>query len=176
MAIIEPHVPPPNKRGRPMAHAARQILVASFYVLKSGCPWRMVPHEFSSWRNSLLLVLGGGVSTGRGRSECGAARAFAGTAGEAHPSVGHSGLPVGQDHRGGRGATARIRRGAKKVRGSKRHLLLVDTQGLVLEAKVHSAKVSDESALRNSSNISACRCCINVTFTSGFSLGALRVS
>jgi putative transposase len=32
--------------------------------------------------------------------------------------------------------------GAKKVKGRKRHLL-VDTQGLVLKAKVHSAKVQD---------------------------------
>jgi putative transposase len=31
--------------------------------------------------------------------------------------------------------------GGKKVRGRKRHLL-VDTEGLVLKAKVHSAKVS----------------------------------
>ena len=32
---------------------------------------------------------------------------------------------------------------AKKVEGRKRHLL-VDTEGLVLEARVHSAKVPDE--------------------------------
>jgi putative transposase len=32
--------------------------------------------------------------------------------------------------------------GGKKVKGRKRHLL-VDTEGLVLEAKVHSAKVMD---------------------------------
>jgi putative transposase len=32
--------------------------------------------------------------------------------------------------------------GAKKVKGRKRHLL-VDTQGLVLEARVHSAQIQD---------------------------------
>jgi putative transposase len=37
--------------------------------------------------------------------------------------------------------------GNKKVRGRKRHLL-VDTEGLVLKAKVHSAKVSDQDGLR----------------------------
>jgi putative transposase len=37
--------------------------------------------------------------------------------------------------------------GAKKVRGRKRHLLL-DTEGLVLEARVHSAKVHDEDGIR----------------------------
>jgi putative transposase len=37
--------------------------------------------------------------------------------------------------------------GNKKVRGRKRHLL-VDTEGLVLKAKVHSAKVPDQNGLR----------------------------
>jgi putative transposase len=36
---------------------------------------------------------------------------------------------------------------AKKVQGRKRHLL-VDTEGLVLKAKVHSAKVPDQDGLR----------------------------
>jgi putative transposase len=37
--------------------------------------------------------------------------------------------------------------GAKKVKGRKRHLL-VDTQGLVLQARVHSAKVVDRDAIK----------------------------
>jgi putative transposase len=37
--------------------------------------------------------------------------------------------------------------GAKKVRGQKRHLL-VDTQGLVLRVKVHSAKVPDQDGIK----------------------------
>ena len=36
---------------------------------------------------------------------------------------------------------------AKKVEGRKRHLL-VDTQGLVLEVRLHSAKVPDEDGIR----------------------------
>ena len=45
--------------------------------------------------------------------------------------------------------------GGKKVKGRKRHIL-VDTEGLVLKAKVHSAKVMDfERASR--------RCCIERT-------------
>jgi len=38
--------------------------------------------------------------------------------------------------------------GGKKVKGRKRHLLLVDTQGLVLKAKVHSAKVQDREGIK----------------------------
>jgi putative transposase len=37
--------------------------------------------------------------------------------------------------------------GGKKVKGSKRHLL-VDTEGLVLKAKVHSAKVLDQEGIK----------------------------
>jgi putative transposase len=40
---LEPDLLPPNKRGRPRAHAAREILDAVFYILKSGCPWRLLP-------------------------------------------------------------------------------------------------------------------------------------
>jgi transposase len=46
---------------------------------------------------------------------------------------------VGGEHRG--------YDGNKKVRGRKRHLL-VDTEGLLLKAKVHSAKVPDQDGLR----------------------------
>lgn len=48
----------------------------------------------------------------------------------------------------GVGGEARGYHGGKKVRGRKRHLLLVDTEGLVLKAKVHSAKVPDQDGLR----------------------------
>src|SRR3712207_3612377 len=44
------HLPPPNKRGRPRVHSTREILNAVFfYVLKSGCPWPLLPREFPPW-------------------------------------------------------------------------------------------------------------------------------
>jgi putative transposase len=59
---------------------------------------------------------------------------------------GHSGLPNDQDHRGGR-KRARLRPRKEKVEGRKRHLL-VDTEGLVLEARVHNARVPDADGIR----------------------------
>src|ERR671915_2174189 len=47
----------------------------------------------------------------------------------------------------GVGGEARGYDGGKKVRGRKRHLL-VDTEGLVLKAQVHSAKVPDADGIR----------------------------
>jgi putative transposase len=46
---LEPHVPLSNKRGRPRVHATREILDAIFYILKSGCPWRLLPRDFPPW-------------------------------------------------------------------------------------------------------------------------------
>src|SRR5215212_4259814 len=46
---LEPYIPPPKKRGRPRSHSVRELLDAVFYILKSGCPWRMLPREFPPW-------------------------------------------------------------------------------------------------------------------------------
>ena len=46
---LKVHVPPPNKRGRPKTHTTREILNAIFYVLKSGCAWRLLPRDFPPW-------------------------------------------------------------------------------------------------------------------------------
>jgi hypothetical protein len=47
----------------------------------------------------------------------------------------------------GVGGEARGYDGGKKIRGRKRHLL-VDTEGLVLKAKVHSAKLPDQDGIK----------------------------
>jgi putative transposase len=47
---IEPHLPAPKGHGRPRTHNLREILDAVFfYVLKSGCQWRLLPHDFPRW-------------------------------------------------------------------------------------------------------------------------------
>jgi putative transposase len=45
---LRPHIPAPNKRGRPKTHGTREVLNAIFfYVLKkSGCPWRLLPKDY----------------------------------------------------------------------------------------------------------------------------------
>ncbi len=49
-SLLEPHLPVPKRRGRPRVHSPREILNAVFYVLKSGCQWRMLPREFPPWK------------------------------------------------------------------------------------------------------------------------------
>jgi putative transposase len=49
--LLEPYLPAPKWRGRPRLHSTREILNAVFfYVLKSGCQWRMLPCEFPPWK------------------------------------------------------------------------------------------------------------------------------
>ena len=55
---LELHVPPPNRRGRPRTHAAREILDAVFYVLKSGRPWRLSPRDFPPWEKTVYWWFG----------------------------------------------------------------------------------------------------------------------
>ena len=47
---IGPYLPEHARRGRPRLHGLRPILDAVFYVLKSGCPWRLLPREFPPWK------------------------------------------------------------------------------------------------------------------------------
>ena len=47
---IEPFVPAPKCRGRQRIHSPREILNAVFYVLRSGCPWRLLPREYPPWK------------------------------------------------------------------------------------------------------------------------------
>jgi putative transposase len=42
---IGPHLAGPTAQGRPRVHGLRKILDAVFYVLKSGCPWRLLAKD-----------------------------------------------------------------------------------------------------------------------------------
>ncbi len=55
-ALIEPHLPAPRDPGRPRVHPLREILDAVFfYVVRGGCTWRLLPHDFPPWKNRLPL-------------------------------------------------------------------------------------------------------------------------
>lgn len=44
--ILEPHIPPAKVGGRPRTVNMREIINGIFYVLRSGCSWEMLPHDF----------------------------------------------------------------------------------------------------------------------------------
>lgn len=48
---IEPYLPTrKSPRGRHRVHSFREILNAIFYVLRTGCAWRMLPHDLPPWK------------------------------------------------------------------------------------------------------------------------------
>lgn len=48
--VLEPLLPKAKKPGRPRTVDRRWIVNALMYVLRSGCSWRMLPHDFPVWQ------------------------------------------------------------------------------------------------------------------------------
>lgn len=49
--ILKPLIPPEKPGGRPREADMREILNAIFYVLRTGCAWRSLPHDFPPWQS-----------------------------------------------------------------------------------------------------------------------------
>ena len=49
-ALIAPYVPAAKPGGRPEKYPKREILDAIFYILRGGCAWRLLPHDFPPWQ------------------------------------------------------------------------------------------------------------------------------
>ena len=45
-----PYLPEPSPIGRPLKWEMRSIINAIFYIVKSGCQWRMLPHQMPHFR------------------------------------------------------------------------------------------------------------------------------
>lgn len=50
--ILRPLVPEAKPGGRPRVHRTRELLDAIFYVVRGGCAWRLLPHDFPPWQTA----------------------------------------------------------------------------------------------------------------------------
>ena len=139
-AILEPYLPQRSSVGRPSKWGYRDIIDAIFYVLISGCQWRMLPPQifppvssvryyYYLWRNSNILIHINNVLVEKLREASG--REGKVTAGiiDSQSVKTASGGVSGYD-------------AGKKIKGRKRHIL-TDTMGNLLNVKVHSAAIQD---------------------------------
>jgi transposase len=145
--LLEPLLASPERRGRPPKWPARQVADAVFYLLRSGCAWRMLPREYPPWQ-TVYYHFGKWRRDGRLQEAHDRLRAAV------REAEGRNRNPSGavidsQALKGtGVGGPERGYDGAKRLSGRKRHLLVVDTSGLVLSglvlgARVHAASVHD---------------------------------
>jgi putative transposase len=144
-ALLQPLVPPPTGAGAPRTTDLREVVNAILYRLHNGCAWHALPHDFPPegtvrdyfhrWRRSgrweqINDTLRRQLRQAEGRDE--------------EPSAG---IIDSQSVKGSRTSGLRGYDGGKKVKGTKRHIL-VDTLGLLLGVVVHPANIQDRDGAK----------------------------
>jgi len=142
-ALVQPFLPRPKKMGRPPANL-RAVLNATPYLVRTGCQWRLLPHDFPPWStvhtwyrrwrkdgtwDKIHEALRQQVRRAAGRHPSPRSSAADSQSVKTTPS---SGEVHGFDN-------------GKKVSGRKRHIW-VDSLGLLLAVPVTAADVHDSRA------------------------------
>jgi putative transposase len=145
--MLEPLIPPMSPHAAFYRHERRAIVDAILYVLRSGCPWRALPHDFPAWQtvhhyfrmwrqqgvwDRVLAALRMQVRVKQGPNQSPSAAVIDSQSIKTSAARGsEKGYDMG-----------------KKIWGRKRHAL-VDTQGHLLGIKVTGAEISDQAGGRD---------------------------
>jgi transposase len=127
-------------RGTPPRYTRRMLVDACCYVVRTGCPWRLLPKDFPPWQNVYRTFR---RWSAQGKFERMHDRLRAqwrereGRTAEPTAAV----LDAQSSRHSPQGGTSGFDAG-KKVKGRKRHVL-VDTLGLVLAVSITAASIQD---------------------------------
>ncbi len=140
-ALIAGLLPPARPGGRPRATCLRRVVNAVFYLLQSGCQWRMLPRDFPP-RSTVYGYFRRWRADGTwARIHDALYRSCRDLEGRAEsPSaaiIDSQTMKTGPDARDTVGFDA-----GKRIKGRKRHLV-TDMLGLMLRVEVHSAGIQD---------------------------------
>ena len=137
--LVSALLPPPKVRGRKPTDF-RTILNALFYMIRVGCPWRLLPQGFSAIHDrskQILCLARQRIVDANHQRMAMAAREDEGRQAAPTAVVVDSQSVKTTEAGGPRGFDA-----GKKIKGRKRHIA-VDTLGLPIECQVTPASVQD---------------------------------
>ena len=141
-ALLQPLLPQRKRTGRPPADL-REVLNGLFYLVRSGCQWRLLPHDFPPW-STVHTWYRRWRQDGTWERINEALRQQVRRRAGRHPSPRSSAADSQSVKTTPQGGAKGFDNG-KKVHGRKRHIW-VDSMGLLLSVLVTAADVHDARA------------------------------